>query len=95
MAIGILAAPGTQFGPCAESCRHIDCAATKAQAASPCAVCHEPIGYEVPFYDTRSTARRDEHVATRQPQSNLDEWIEAVTLYWSESNFTHADCAER
>lgn len=42
--------PGTEYGPCAEECKHVDCAETRKQAATACDICREPIGYDRPFY---------------------------------------------
>ncbi len=50
MAAGSLARPGTTYGPCEGQCQHTDCAATKAMAASACALCAQPIGYDTPMY---------------------------------------------
>ncbi len=51
MAAGIMAAPGTEYGPCADACEHTDCAATRKRAQSICFHCKKPIGYGVRFYD--------------------------------------------
>lgn len=62
MAAGRLPEPGTQFGPCADPCAHIDCGVTRADAAQDCPLCHKPIGYEVRFYmDEESRQRPDGH----------------------------------
>lgn len=50
MAAGTIPREGTKYGPCAEPCQHRDCAATRADAAAPCAICTKPIGYEIRFY---------------------------------------------
>lgn len=50
MAAGILSAPGEPYGPCADDCRHHDCALTRKMAASLCPRCEKPIGYDVRFY---------------------------------------------
>jgi hypothetical protein len=50
MAAGILSKPGTEYGPCASPCKHIDCAKSREQAASHCALCSTPIGYDRRFY---------------------------------------------
>ena len=50
MAAGVLPEPGTEYGPCVEPCQHIDCAGTRADAASPCQECGQPIGYGRRFY---------------------------------------------
>ena len=46
----ILSEPGTDHGPCAEDCKHTDCAETRRMALSNCKVCGEPIGYDRQFY---------------------------------------------
>ncbi len=43
--------PGTNAGPCAKNCKHIDCAETRNMAASTCRLCGEAIGYDHPFYN--------------------------------------------
>lgn len=53
MAAGILPAPGTKVGPCKAKCKHLDCAQTKAEAASPCRFCAKGIGYGVGFYRSK------------------------------------------
>jgi hypothetical protein len=50
MAVGNLPPVGSQYGPCAEPCVHLDCAATRECAAAPCRICSEPIGYETGFF---------------------------------------------
>jgi hypothetical protein len=50
MAAGMIAKPGTEFGPCADDCTHTDCAQTRALADAMCQLCGEPIGYERRFY---------------------------------------------
>ncbi len=45
-----LSEPGTEFGPCVESCSHVDCAATRRQAASKCRLCRNAIGYGERYY---------------------------------------------
>lgn len=52
MAAGRLPAPGTDLGPCAEPCQHVDCAETRRMAESACEDCGKPIGYDVRFYNT-------------------------------------------
>ena len=55
MAAGVLAAPGTEYGPCDSECRHTDCALTRAMADDLCTICGEPIGYDIRFYGERVT----------------------------------------
>jgi hypothetical protein len=50
MAAVALPAPGTEHGPCAEPCRHTDCAATRTMAARACIGCGQLIGYERRFF---------------------------------------------
>ena len=50
MAAGILPKPGTKVGPCKGKCRHIDCADTRARAASTCLYCRKPVGFDVRIY---------------------------------------------
>ena len=52
MASGYLAKPGEPGGPCKGPCRHTDCAKSRADAASVCPHCHEPIGFGSRFYST-------------------------------------------
>lgn len=46
--------PGTEYGPCVDPCGHIDCAETRKQSETPCDICGEPIGYDLPFYQRES-----------------------------------------
>ena len=50
MGWGMIAAPGTEVGPCKEECKHTDCAVTRVMAESLCIHCNKPIGYEKKFY---------------------------------------------
>ena len=54
MGWGVIAAPGTKAGPCEGSCDHIDCQATRDEAARVCHHCEGQIGYETPYYRTDS-----------------------------------------
>lgn len=45
-----LPAPGSEHGPCTDGCSHIDCQATRDDAAASCRDCKKPIGYDVKFY---------------------------------------------
>lgn len=51
MAAGRLPKPGTEYGPCAVECNHIDCAHTREDAKCVCRICAKPIGYDVRYYD--------------------------------------------
>jgi hypothetical protein len=51
MAAGVLAKPGTEFGPCAEPCQHTDCAGTRRIATTVCRFCNKEIGYDRRFYN--------------------------------------------
>lgn len=42
-------APGTPDGPCADDCRHTPCGRMRIDAATRCALCRNPIGYETPW----------------------------------------------
>ena len=53
MAAGTISAPGSEYGPCTDDCAHIDCAASRDTAESPCTMCGHPIGYETRFYADR------------------------------------------
>lgn len=50
MAASYLSKPGSDLGPCGESCKHRDCASTRAAAAGSCRLCGAEIGYENLFY---------------------------------------------
>lgn len=50
MAAGTLPAPGTEYGPCADTCEHSDCAQTREMAGTTCRLCPEAIGYETAFF---------------------------------------------
>lgn len=49
MAATMIERPGVGMGPCLE-CKHEDCAEYRAEAASPCAICEKPIGYDTRFF---------------------------------------------
>jgi hypothetical protein len=51
MAWTALGKPGTEFGPCAEQCKHSDCALSRRQAETICPGCKEAIGYERAFVE--------------------------------------------
>lgn len=51
MAAGSIPKPGTQYGPCAGSCEHRDCAAMWRVMDSICHHCGSRIGYDKNFYD--------------------------------------------
>ncbi len=53
MAAGLLPKPGTKLGPCKTKCAHLDCAQTKADAATTCLFCDKAIGYAQAFYRSR------------------------------------------
>jgi hypothetical protein len=38
--------PGSEYGPCVETCAHRDCEASRKDAAITCVVCRQPLGYE-------------------------------------------------
>lgn len=44
-----------RIGPCAEPCKHIDCAACRSIAATDCVYCGKPIGYDTAFYRETNT----------------------------------------
>lgn len=50
MAAGVLSEPGTEYGPCAEECKHTDCKTTREMADSLCPFCEKRIGYDLRFY---------------------------------------------
>lgn len=59
MAAGTLPAPGTEYGPCEPknsgrgmqlTCGHVDCEATRRQAAAACRLCGAPIGYDRRYF---------------------------------------------
>lgn len=51
MAAGYIQPPGSEYGPCKEECRHVDCAQTRTMAESVCKYCEQIIGYERGFYN--------------------------------------------
>lgn len=67
MAAGILPAPGTRTGPCAEPCEHMDCRATRENAAAECIHCNEPIGYDTRYYRIRQLEVRGRTQLTADP----------------------------
>lgn len=50
MAWGVLPKPGDRLGPCEGACLHVDCVATRTDAAALCCECKQPIGYETAYY---------------------------------------------
>ena len=54
MAAGFISEPGTEYGPCAKTCKHIDCIENRCIAATTCKICGKPIGYRKRFYQERS-----------------------------------------
>lgn len=92
MATGTLPRPGTQYGPCVESCLHIDCAATRAQAESACVHCGKPIGYDVEFFDVRTSEKRDAHTHDSYNTLPIASRLAWTRDYWSPGCFAHADC---
>lgn len=46
-------APGTDFGPCMERCKHEDCRESRSTASSVCVYCGKRIGYETKYFSTR------------------------------------------
>ena len=59
----MLAAPGTDAGPCKEECKHLDCAAVKKRAGTPCVICGEPIGYETKMYFLSTVSENPEKMS--------------------------------
>lgn len=53
----VLIAPGSTYGPCAEFCRHSQCAYLRSLASATCRICGKPIGYGTEF--TGKTIERD------------------------------------
>ncbi len=81
MAAGTLPKPGkkirdyrsgkqTEIGPCVAPCQHIDCAETRRMAATPCALCLTPIGYETRFYIQGDHDRELVHAACLERQTD-------------------------
>ncbi len=50
MATSSLPAPGTQYGPCVETCTHRDCVCSREMASALCTLCTLPIGWETRFF---------------------------------------------
>lgn len=46
MAYLIIWPPGSDAGPCVDTCAHRDCAELRADADRRCPVCAKPLGYE-------------------------------------------------
>jgi len=70
MAAGMISKPGSEYGPCLdEDCGHTDCAASRKIAATACALCDEPIGYERLFFQ-RENWTVLEHVACIEKAQN-------------------------
>ena len=47
--------PGSKFGPCEESCEHTECWSMRADAAQPCPICGQAIGYDRYVYIEKNT----------------------------------------
>ncbi len=59
--------PGGGMGPCLE-CKHEDCAENRELAASPCAICAKPLGYDTRFFSDPASAvgtYRNTHMVCR------------------------------
>ena len=69
MAVSILPAPGTEYGPCESECQHRDCAQTRQMATEVCRFCDKPIGFGVSFYDD-----------PEKPDSNVSGLVHAICL---------------
>lgn len=50
MSAAMISRPGTEQGPCSNTCSHLDCIAARQMAIEICRICHQQIGYEQPFY---------------------------------------------
>lgn len=50
MAAGVIAKPGTEYGPCLSECKHLDCAESRKQAETLCPICNKKIGYDRRFF---------------------------------------------
>ncbi|HEY7195479.1 MAG TPA: hypothetical protein VH439_17180 [Gemmatimonadales bacterium] len=83
MAAGSLGKPGTERGPCATACRHIDCREIREWARALCHYCGKEIGYETRFY----RQGEDEEPHTRAVASLEDAHGRKFVL-------VHAGCAE-
>lgn len=73
MAAGVLAKPGTEFGPCAEPCQHTDCAGTRRIATTVCRFCNKEIGYDRRFYNDEGyvhTACLEDSIDAERQQRN-------------------------
>lgn len=51
MGAGVLSLPGSEYGPCAEPCHHIDCTGSRTIVDALCRYCDKPIGYDRRFYN--------------------------------------------
>lgn len=68
--------PGTEYGPCIDDCQHCDCEETRRQAAEPCRVCPDPIGYGRPHYrDERGACH--ESCARQEAESAVAAYVKA------------------
>ena len=43
--------PGSEYGPCLDECRHLDCKENRQRAAAFCRFCEKRIGYETRYYN--------------------------------------------
>lgn len=53
MASIFISPPGSKYGPCDGTCQHTDCQELRTIAASVCALCEQPIGYDQRFCQDR------------------------------------------
>ena len=72
MAAVTLPKPGTQYGPCAGDCAHIDCAETRRMVAQVCHFCGVQIGYDVRFYSDPDDPTRAALVHARCLEDSVD-----------------------
>lgn len=56
MAASKLPKPGTEYGPCADPCAHVDCLETRNMSHKQCLYCETEIGYETRFYQLETGA---------------------------------------
>lgn len=73
MAAGFISEPGSEYGPCATKCSHVDCQQSRSMAEHVCDICGKAIGYGRRFYDeSGSGTHRLVHAVC------LEEQMEAV-----------------
>lgn len=68
MGYAMIAAPGTEYGPCKEMCTHVDCEVYRDMANEICRFCGKPIGYERAYYRDPDASDPMVHASCLEPR---------------------------